>query len=228
VLENIKKQKEINKNFDAITISIASPENIKSWSSGEVKKSDTINYRTVKPENSGLFCAKIFGPVQNYECSCGKYKRIKYKGTICEKCGVEITTSKIRRERMGHIALSTPVTHIWFLRSLPSRICTILNINLKSIEKVLHYDAYIVNDPGITNLKYGELISEDKYYKTTLEFGEYSFKAGIGPEIIKDMLRSIDLRITKKNIRKELLKTKSDINRKKIIKRLKIIDDFML
>merc|ERR1712070_438139 len=193
---NTKRVK--NRNFNSIKISIASPSDIKSWSNGEVKKSDTINYRTLKPENEGLFCAKIFGPVQDYECMCGKYKRIKYKGKVCERCGVEITNSKLRREKMGHINLATPIIHVWFLRSLPSRICTILNISLKNIEKVLYYESYIVSDPGITNLKYGELINEEKYYKTTIEFGEFSFKAGLGPEIIREMLKSIDLRITKK------------------------------
>ena len=174
---------QTNKDFDAIKISIASPDQIRSWSYGEVKRPDTVNYRTIKPENGGLFCSRIFGPVKDYECLCGKYKRMKYRGTVCEKCGVEVTTSKVRRERMGHIELATPIVHIWFLRSLPSRICTLLDISLKKIEKVLYYDAYVISDPGVTNYEYGQLISEEDYYKAIEHYGEDSFEAGIGADL---------------------------------------------
>ena len=177
-----------NKNLDAVKLSIASPDQIRSWSYGEVKRPDTVNYRTIKPENGGLFCSRIFGPIKDYECGCGKYKRMKYRGLICEKCEVEITTSKVRRERMGHIELASPVAHIWFLRSLPSKICTIIDIPLKKIEKVLYFDAYIISDPGITGFKYGELLSQQEYMKAVDYYGEVSFRAGIGPEIIKEIL----------------------------------------
>jgi len=218
---------QVNKDFDAIKISIASPDQIRSWSYGEVKRPDTVNYRTIKPENGGLFCSRIFGPVKDYECLCGKYKRMKYRGTVCEKCGVEITTSKVRRERMGHIELATPIVHIWFLRSLPSRICTLLDISLKKIEKVLYYDAYIVNDPGITSFEYGQLLSEEDYYKAIEHYGEDSFQAGIGAEVIKSMLKNINLKEDKIKLREDLLKTNSETNRKKIVKRLKLIEDFI-
>ncbi len=218
---------QTNKDFDAIKISIASPDQIRSWSYGEVKRPDTVNYRTIKPENGGLFCSRIFGPVKDYECLCGKYKRMKYRGTVCEKCGVEVTTSKVRRERMGHIELATPIVHIWFLRSLPSRICTLLDISLKKIEKVLYYDAYIVNDPGITNFEYGQLISEEDYYKAIEHYGEDSFQAGIGAEVIKTMLKGIDLKEDKEKLRIELAKTNSETTRKKIVKRLKLVEDFL-
>ena len=218
---------QVNKDFDAIKISIASPDQIRSWSYGEVKRPDTVNYRTIKPENGGLFCSRIFGPVKDYECLCGKYKRMKYRGTVCEKCGVEVTTSKVRRERMGHIELATPIVHIWFLRSLPSRICTLLDISLKKIEKVLYYDAYIVNDPGITSFEYGQLLSEEDYYKAIEHYGEDSFQAGIGAEVIKSMLKNINLKEDKVKLREDLLKTSSETNRKKIVKRLKLIEDFI-
>ena len=218
---------QVNKDFDVIKISIASPDQIRSWSYGEVKRPDTVNYRTIKPENGGLFCSRIFGPVKDYECLCGKYKRMKYRGTVCEKCGVEVTTSKVRRERMGHIELATPIVHIWFLRSLPSRICTLLDISLKKIEKVLYYDAYIVNDPGITSFEYGQLLSEEDYYKAIEHYGEDSFQAGIGAEVIKSMLKNINLKEDKIKLREDLLKTNSETNKKKIVKRLKLIEDFI-
>ena len=216
-----------SKAFDSIKISIASPEQIRSWSYGEVKRPDTVNYRTIKPENGGLFCSRIFGPVKDYECLCGKYKRMKYRGTVCEKCGVEVTTSKVRRERMGHIELATPIVHIWFLRSLPSRICTLLDISLKKIEKVLYYDAYLIKNPGVTNFQYGQLLSEDDYYKAIEHYGEDSFEAGIGAEVIKSILKDINLKEEKDNLRSELLKTKSETNRKKIVKKLKLVEDFL-
>ena len=216
-----------NQDFDAIKISIASPEQIRAWSFGEVKRPDTVNYRTIKPENGGLFCSRIFGPVKDYECLCGKYKRMKYRGTVCEKCGVEVTTSKVRRERMGHIELATPIVHIWFLRSLPSRICTLLDISLKKIEKVLYYDAYVVNDPGVTNFEYGQLLSEEDYTNAIEHYGEDSFKAGIGAEVIRDMLKNIDLAEEKITLRADLAKTNSETTRKKIVKRLKLVEDFL-
>src|SRR5476649_158324 len=163
------------KQFDEIKISIASPEKIHSWSFGEVKKPETINYRTFKPERDGLFCARIFGPIKDYECLCGKYKRMKYRGIVCEKCGVEVTTSKVRRERMGHIELASPVAHIWFLKSLPSRIGILLDMMLKDLEKVLYFEAYIVIDPGMSPFSKGELLSEDQYYDATEEYGQDSF-----------------------------------------------------
>jgi len=218
---------QMSKDFDAVKISIANPDQIRSWSYGEVKRPDTVNYRTIKPENGGLFCSRIFGPVKDYECLCGKYKRMKFKGTVCEKCGVEVTTSKVRRERMGHIELASPVVHIWFLRSLPSRICTILDINLKKIEKVLYYDAYIVYDSGLTSLEYGQLLSEEDYYKAIDSYGEDNFKAGIGAEVIKIMLQGIDLKEQKTLLREELTKSKSETNKKKIVKRLKLVEDFL-
>jgi DNA-directed RNA polymerase subunit beta' len=218
---------QTNQDFDAIKISIASPEQIRAWSFGEVKRPDTVNYRTIKPENGGLFCSRIFGPVKDYECLCGKYKRMKYRGTICEKCGVEVTTSKVRRERMGHIELASPIVHIWFLKSLPSRICTILDITLKKIEKVLYYDAYIVHDPGITTLEYGQLITEEDYIKAVENYGEGTFKAGMGAEVIKEMLQKIDLDEEKVSLREALLKTNSETTRKKIVKKLRLIESFL-
>src|SRR5450432_3292656 len=174
--------------FNAIRISISSPEMIRSWSQGEVKKPETINYRTFKPERDGLFCAKIFGPTKDYECNCGKYKRMKYKGIICEKCGVEVTLARVRRERMGHIELASPVAHIWFLKSLPSRIGLLLDMTLKDLERVLYFENYIVTEPGVTTLTMGELLSEDDFMKFQEEFGPDSFTAGIGAEAIRDML----------------------------------------
>ncbi|MGH7890472.1 MAG: DNA-directed RNA polymerase subunit beta', partial [Thermodesulfobacteriota bacterium] len=176
----------------AVKISIASPEKIKEWSQGEVRKPETINYRTFKPERSGLFCAKIFGPVKDYECLCGKYKRLKHRGHTCEKCGVEVISSKVRRERMGHIELSSPVAHIWFLRSIPSRIGMLLDMTLKDLEKVLYYEAYVVLDPGGAQLKFGEVLSEDRYRKALEENGPI-FKVGMGAETIREMLKKIDL-----------------------------------
>ena len=174
--------------FDAIKISIASPEKIRSWSYGEVTKPETINYRTSKPERDGLFCARIFGPIRDYECLCGKYKRIKYKGIICEKCGVEVTQSRVRRERMGHIELACPVSHIWFLKSLPSRISTILDIMPKYIERVIYFESYIVTDPKLTPLEVGQLMTEDELEAYRNEFGDDAFDAGIGAEAIKKLL----------------------------------------
>ncbi len=213
--------------FSKIMISLASPEKIRSWSFGEVLKPETINYRTFKPERDGLFCSRIFGPVKDYECLCGKYKRMKYRGIICDKCGVEVTTAKVRRERMGHIELAAPVAHIWFLKSLPSRISLLLDMSLKDIEKVLYFEMYIVIDSGLSPLSYGEILSEDQYYKAQDEFGEDNFKAGIGAEAVKDMLSNLDLEDIGINLRQELSETNSDAKRKKIVKRLKLIEGFI-
>lgn len=213
--------------FDQIRILIASPEKIRSWSYGEVRKPETINYRTFKPEKDGLFCARIFGPVKDYECLCGKYKRMKYKGVICEKCGVEVTTSKVRRERMGHIELASPVAHIWFLKSLPSRISTLLDMALKDVEKVLYFEGFVVTEPGMTPFVRGQILSEDQYIEAQDEFGEDAFSAMIGAEAVRHMLGSIDLENEKKNLREELISVKSDLKKKKIVKRLKLVEAFL-
>ncbi len=213
--------------FDQIKISIASPEQIRSWSYGEVKKPETINYRTFKPERDGLFCARIFGPVKDYECLCGKYKRMKYRGVVCEKCGVEVTLSKVRRERMGHIELAAPVAHIWFLKSLPSRISILTDIPMKALERVLYFESYIVIEPGLTPLGVNELLTEEQYQEAIDEYGEDSFRAGIGAEALKEILASIDLEAERKSIREELKDNASEAKRKKLIKRLKIIEAFI-
>src|SRR4030066_422775 len=179
--------------FDQIQIGIASPERIRAWSFGEIKKPETINYRTFKPERDGLFCARIFGPVKDYECLCGKYKRMKYKVAICEKCGVEVTLAKVRRERMGHIELAAPVAHIWFLKSLPSRIGLLLDMTLKDLERILYFEYYVVLEPGLTPLKDRQLLSEDEYLKAQDEYGGDSFTALIGAEAIREMLTGLDL-----------------------------------
>jgi DNA-directed RNA polymerase subunit beta' len=213
--------------FDQIRISLASPEKIRSWSFGEIKKPETINYRTFKPERDGLFCARIFGPTKDYECLCGKYKRMKYKGIICEKCGVEVTLARVRRERMGHIELASPVAHIWFLKSLPSRIAMMLDMPLKDIERVLYFEYYIVTEPGLTPLKQYQLLSEDEYLNFQDEFGDDSFTAEIGAEAVRGMLMAIDLPKEADRLREELATTTSDIKQKKASKRLKIIEAFM-
>ena len=179
--------------FDQIRISIASPEQILSWSFGEIKKPETINYRTFKPEKVGLFCARIFGPVKDYECLCGKYKRMKYKGIICEKCGVEVTLSKVRRDRMGHIQLASPVAHIWFLKSLPCRIGLMMDMTLKDLEKVLYFESYIVLEAGMTTLKPLALLTEEEYADAVDKFGEDAFRAGIGAEALKELLSNVKL-----------------------------------
>jgi len=213
--------------FDQIRISIASPEKILSWSYGEIKKPETINYRTFKPERDGLFCARIFGPIKDYECLCGKYKRMKYKGIICEKCGVEVTLSRVRRERMGHIELAAPVAHIWFLKSLPSRIGLLLDMTLKDLERILYFEYYVVLEPGTTPLEMHQLLSEDEYLKAQDEFGQDSFTAKIGAEAIRDMLRELDLEKMQADTRAELASTDSEIKKKKAAKRLKLIDAFL-
>lgn len=226
-LMNISNQVLDSTDFDALKISIASPEKIRSWSYGEVTKPETVNYRTFKPEKDGLFCAKIFGPVKDYECSCGKYKRIKYKGIVCEKCGVEVTSSKVRRERMGHIELATPVSHIWFLKSLPSRISTILNIMPKHIEKVIYFETYIVTDAKMTPLENGQLLSEEEYENYKVEYGDDAFEAGTGAEAIRKLLEEINLPKLKDKLRKELAETKSELKKSKIIKRLGLVESFI-
>ncbi len=210
--------------FSAIKMSLASPEKILSWSHGEVKKPETINYRTFKPERDGLFCAKIFGPVKDYECLCGRYKRMKYRGVICEKCGVEVIQSKVRRERMGHITLATPVAHIWFLKSLPSRIGNVLDLSLKELEKVLYFESWIVLDPKNTPLKKKELLSEEEVSELHEQYGEDAFEVGIGAEAVRKLLVEIDLIKIDEELREELRSTVSDTKKKKLVKRLKVIE----
>ncbi len=209
--------------FNAVKIGLASPEKIRSWSYGEIKKPETINYRTFKPERDGLFCAKIFGPIKDYECNCGKYKRMKHRGVVCEKCGVEVIQSKVRRERMGHIELATPVAHIWFLKSLPSKIGNLLDMTLDQLEKVLYFDSYIVIDPGDTPLSKCELLSEERYRQCRAEYGD-AFRAGIGAQAIKELLASLDLEQLSAELKEEMIKTGSVAKRKKLGKRLKIIN----
>jgi DNA-directed RNA polymerase subunit beta' len=213
--------------FDQIKIGIASPERIRSWSFGEIKKPETINYRTFKPERDGLFCARIFGPIKDYECLCGKYKRMKYKGIVCEKCGVEVTVSKVRRERMGHIELAAPVAHIWFLKSLPSRIGLLLDMQLKQLERVLYFESYIVTEPGLTPLEKYTLLTEDELLDAQDEHGEDAFTAGIGAEAVKQMLIDLDLEGERVALMEELATTKSELKPKKIIKRLKVVESFL-
>ena len=212
--------------FSAIRISLASPEKIRNWSHGEVKKPETINYRTFKPERDGLFCAKIFGPVKDYECNCGKYKRMKHRGVVCEKCGVEVIQSKVRRERLGHINLATPVAHIWFLKSLPSRIGNLLDMTLKDLEKVLYCESYIVIDPKETNLLRAELLTEDRFYRLKEELGEDTFSAGMGGEAVRELLRQIDIEKLGDQLRSEMKEATSDAKKKKLAKRLKVVESF--
>ncbi|MBE0492725.1 MAG: DNA-directed RNA polymerase subunit beta' [Thiomicrospira sp.] len=220
------KKQNVSSDFDAIKVSLASPEKIRSWSYGEVKKPETINYRTFKPERDGLFCAKIFGPIRDYECLCGKYKRLKHRGVICEKCGVEVTQSKVRRERMGHIDLATPVAHIWFLKSLPSRIGLMLDMTLKEIEAVLYFEAFMVVDPGLTPLEPWQLLTEEEYLDALEEHGD-EFEAQMGAEAIKRMLKSINLVEEAARLRGEVETTTSETKQKKVSKRLKLIESFL-
>jgi DNA-directed RNA polymerase subunit beta' len=213
--------------FDQIRISIASPERIRSWSFGEIKKPETINYRTFKPERDGLFCARIFGPIKDYECLCGKYKRMKYRGIICEKCGVEVTLSKVRRERMGHIELASPVAHIWFLKSLPSRIGLLLDMTLKDLERILYFENFVVIEPGLTPLKLHQLLSEEQYFNAQDEFGQDAFTASIGAEALKIMLSALELETERDRMRTELKETTSEAKRKKLVKRLKLVEAFI-
>ena len=212
--------------FSGMRISIASPEKIREWSYGEVKKPETINYRTFKPERDGLFCAKIFGPVKDYECNCGKYKRMKHRGVVCEKCGVEVIQSKVRRERMGHITLAAPVAHIWFLKSLPSRIGNLIELTLKALERVLYFEQHIVIDPGDTPLRRGELLTDERILELKEEFGANAFKCGIGAEAIRDILNKIEVEAEGKQLRIEMKEATSEAKRKKLAKRLKVLDSF--
>ncbi len=212
--------------FNAVRISLASPEKIRAWSYGEVKKPETINYRTFKPERDGLFCAKIFGPTKDYECNCGKYKRMKHRGVVCEKCGVEVIQSKVRRERLGHIEMAAPVAHIWFLKSLPSRIGNLLDMTLRELEKVLYFEAYVVINPKGTPLKEKELLSDERYRKAIEEHGADSFVAGMGAEAIRELLRKVDVNTLSDQLRVEMREASSEVKKKKIAKRLKIVDSF--
>ena len=212
--------------FNAIRVALASPDLIRSWSHGEVKKPETINYRTFKPERDGLFCAKIFGPTKDYECNCGKYKRMRHRGVVCEKCGVEVIQSKVRRERMGHISLASPVAHIWFLKSLPSRIGTLLDMTLKELERVLYFESYVVTDPGQTPLTKKELLTETRYRQLVEEYGFGSFQAGMGAEAIRLLMRDLNLEKLAEDLRTEMMETASEARRKKIAKRLKVMNAF--
>ncbi|MEM9011040.1 MAG: DNA-directed RNA polymerase subunit beta' [Pseudomonadota bacterium] len=213
--------------FDEIRISLASPERILSWSFGEIRKPETINYRTFKPERDGLFCARIFGPIKDYECLCGKYKRMKYRGVTCEKCGVEVTLQKVRRERMGHIELAAPVAHIWFLKSLPSRIGLMLDMTLRDLERILYFEQYVVIEPGLTDLKHGQLLTEEEHLDAQDQFGEDAFTAGIGAEAIREMLAAIDLQAEAEQLRADLAEATGELKPKKIIKRLKLVESFL-
>ncbi len=213
--------------FDEIKVSLASPERILSWSYGEIKKPETINYRTFKPERDGLFCARIFGPVKDYECLCGKYKRMKYRGVVCEKCGVEVTLQKVRRERMGHIELAAPCAHIWFLKSLPSRIGLMLDLTLRDLERVLYFENYVVTEPGLTDLDYGQMLSEEEYMDAQDAYGMDAFTASIGAEAIREMLSQIDLESEAENLRADLAVATGELKPKKIIKRLKVVESFL-
>ena len=217
--------REKSEDFDSIRIGLASPEMIRSWSYGEVKKPETINYRTFKPERDGLFCAKIFGPVKDYECLCGKYKRLKHRGVICEKCGVEVALAKVRRERMGHIELASPVAHIWFLKSLPSRIGLLLDMTLRDIERILYFESYVVTDPGLSTLDQGQLLNDEQYYEAMEEFGD-EFTAKMGAEAIQDMMAAIDLVSEVERLREEIPQTNSETKIKKLSKRLKLLEAF--
>src|SRR5712692_6948384 len=225
-LLDLFKQVTQEEEFDARKIGLASPGKIRSWSYGEVNKPETINYRTFKPERDGLFCAKIFGPIKDYECLCGKYKRLKHRGVICEKCGVEVTLSKVRRERMGHVELASPVAHIWFLKSLPSRMGLILDMTLRDIERVLYFEAYVVVDSGMTPLERNTLLSEDAYLDAIEQYGD-EFDARMGAEAIRALLQAIDLNVEAAKLREELAATNSETKIKKLAKRLKVIEAFL-
>jgi len=222
MLQNQGKEVE----FDRIRIGLASPEMIRSWSYGEVKKPETINYRTFKPEREGLFCAKIFGPIKDYECLCGKYKRMKFRGIICEKCGVEVTLTKVRRDRMGHIELASPTAHIWFLKSLPSRIGLLLDMTLRDIERVLYFESFVVIEPGMTPLEKGQLLSDEEYYTALEEYGD-EFDAKMGAEAIQALLKDIDLAAEVERLREEIPNTGSETKLKKLSKRLKLVESFL-
>ena len=225
LLNLVKLQGNVEE-FEAIKIGLASPDMIRSWSYGEVKKPETINYRTFKPERDGLFCAKIFGPVKDYECLCGKYKRLKHRGVVCEKCGVEVTLAKVRRDRMGHIELASPVAHIWFLKSLPSRIGLLLDMTLRDIERVLYFEAFVVVDPGMTTLEKGQLLSDEAYLEAIEEHGD-EFDARMGAEAVLELLRSINLKEQAVSLREEIEATNSETKLKRLTKRSKLVEAFL-
>ena len=211
--------------FDAIRVRIASPEKIRSWSYGEVKKPETINYRTFKPERDGLFCAKIFGPVKDWECTCGKYKRMKHKGVICEKCGVEVILSKVRRERLGHIELATPVAHIWYFKGLPSRLGHLLDIPLKDLERIIYFENYVVTDPGDSEMEIGQILTEEEFREMEMEFPD-TFRAMIGAEAVSELLKPMNMEELSVQLKEEMVTTKSVMNKRKLAKRLKIVEAF--
>ncbi len=225
LLNLLRQQSQVDE-FDAIRIGLASPDKIRSWSYGEVKKPETINYRTFKPERDGLFCAKIFGPVKDYECLCGKYKRLKHRGVICEKCGVEVTLAKVRRERMGHIDLASPVAHIWYLKSLPSRMGLLLDMTLRELERILYFEAFVVIDPGMTPLERGQLLSDEAYLEAIEQYGD-EFDARMGAEAIHELLRTLELPSEATRLREETQATNSETKIKKLSKRLKLVESFI-
>src|SRR3546814_689597 len=225
-LLNLFNQQRPALDFDAIKIALASPDLIRSWSFGEVKKPETINYRTFKPERDGLFCAAIFGPVKDYECLCGKYKRMKHRGVVCEKCGTEVTLAKVRRERMGHIDLASPVAHIWFLKSLPSRIGLMLDMTLRDIERILYFEAFVVTEPGLTPLERGQLLNEEQFMQMRQEHGD-DFDAAMGAEAVFDLLRTIDLQAEMVQLKEDIAATGSETKLKRLTKRVKLVEAFL-
>ena len=225
LLKLFKYQNPVD-DFDAIRIGLASPDMVRSWSFGEVKKPETINYRTFKPERDGLFCAKIFGPIKDYECLCGKYKRLKHRGVVCEKCGVEVTQTKVRRERMAHIELASPVAHIWYLKSLPSRIGLLLDMTLREIERILYFEAFVVIEPGLTTLEKGQLLTDESYLEAIEEHGD-EFDARMGAEAVYEMLKGLVLEEERVQIREDMGATKSETKLKRLAKRLKLVESFI-
>nr|MDQ3057578.1 DNA-directed RNA polymerase subunit beta' [Pseudomonadota bacterium] len=225
-LLNLFNQQRPALDFDAIKIALASPDLIRSWSFGEVKKPETINYRTFKPERDGLFCAAIFGPIKDYECLCGKYKRMKHRGVVCEKCGTEVTLAKVRRERMGHIDLASPVAHIWFLKSLPSRIGLMLDMTLRDIERILYFEAFVVTEPGLSPLERGQLLNEEQFMQARQEHGD-DFDAAMGAEAVFDLLRTIDLQAQMVQLKEDIAATGSETKLKRLTKRIKLAEAFL-
>ena len=225
-LINFFNRQREQQDFDAIKIGLSSPEQIRSWSYGEVKKPETINYRTFKPERDGLFCAAIFGPIKDYECLCGKYKRMKHRGVVCEKCGTEVTRTKVRRERMGHIDLASPVAHIWFLKSLPSRIGLLLDMTLREIERVLYFESYIIVDPGMTELEKGTILTEEQYLEAYSEHAD-EFEVKMGAEAVYELIKNIDLNAELARLREEIDGTRSETKLKRLTKRLKLVESFL-
>ena len=215
----------MDKVFDELSISLATSDQMRSWSFGEVKKPETINYRTLKPEKDGLFDERIFGPTKDWECSCGRYKRIRYRGIVCERCGVEVTRREVRRERMGHIELAAPVAHIWFLKSLPSRIALLLDMTLRELERILYFESFVVTDPGMTDLESCQILDEEEYYEALENYGE-EFRAGMGAEAVKTLLMEMDLEEEIALIEQQMTETKSEAKIKKLSKRMKIIKSF--